>query len=206
MRTDVGHDNGVYRYQFAEFPKTPTFRALPITGTAVGRACAWLYAFLTTKDYRVSRVYRTKNSLKIFCFVFLAFSLLFGFGAWRGLSTGANTWLDLMIAIVLILVGAGFAAQTFTARIVLTEDSIRYGSVFRSHSMHLKQVRYRREYEEYQDGAEGGINVPYLELIPSHGETQSLKIPKNDFDLDNAFWEWILRIPEFDDLQPSQLR
>ena len=152
------------------------------------------------------RVYRPKNSLKVFCFVFLALSLFFGFSAWRGVSTGANTWLDLAIAIVLILAGAALAAQTLTARVVLAEDSMRYGSVFRSHSMHLDQIRYHREYEEYQDGPEGGINVPYLELIPSHGETQSLKIPKNDFDLDSAFWEWVLRIPEFEDLKPSPLR
>ena len=108
----------------------------------------------------MSRVYRTKNSLKVFCFVFLAVSLFFGFSASRGFSTGANTWLDLAIAIVLIFAGAGFAAQTFTARVVLAEDSIRYGSVFRSHSMHLDQIQHRREYEEYQNGPEGGINVP----------------------------------------------
>ncbi len=154
----------------------------------------------------MTRVYRAKNSLKVFCFIFLAFSLFFGFSAWRGVSTGVNTWLDLAIAIVLVLAGAGFAAQTFTVRVVLAEDSIRYGSFFRSHSMHLDQIRYRREYEEYQDGPEGGINVPYLELIPSYGETQPLKIPKNDFELDNAFWEWVLRVPDCEDLKPTPLR
>ena len=104
---------------------------------------------------------------------------------------------------MLVLVGAGFAVETITARVVLAEDSIRYGSVFRSRSMNLDQILYRLEYEEYQDGPEGGINVPYLELIPRNGETQSLKIPKNDFDLDNAFWEWVLRVPDFEDLKPS---
>jgi hypothetical protein len=152
------------------------------------------------------RVYRPKNSLWVFWFVFLGLSLFFSFIAWREVSTGANTWLDLAIAILLTLAGAGLAAQTLTARIVLAKDSICYGNVFRSHSMHLDQIRYRREYEEYQDGPEGGINIPYLELIPSHGKTQSLKIPTNDFDLDNAFWECVLRLPEFEDLKPSPLR
>ena len=154
----------------------------------------------------MKRVYRTKNSLKVFCFVFLALSLFFGLSAWRGVSNGANTWTDLAIAIVLILAGAVFAVQTFTACVVLAEDSIRYGSVFGSHSMHLDQIRYRREYEDYQDSSGGGVNVPYLELIPRHGEIQSLKIPKNDFDMDNAFWEWVLRVPDCEDLKPSSLQ
>lgn len=152
------------------------------------------------------RVYRAKNSVMLFYLVFLTFSLFFGVSAWRGVSTKANTWLDLAIAIVLVFVGAGSVLRTFTARVVLTEACIRYGSVFRSHSMNLDQIRYRREYEEYQDGPEGGTNVPYLELIPSDGEVHSLKIPKDDFDLDNAFWEWVLRIPNFDDLKPSPVR
>ncbi len=152
------------------------------------------------------RVYRPRDSLRVFYFVFLAFSLFFSISAWRGVSTGANTWPDLAIAIVLTLAGTGFVAQTLIARIVLAEDSICYGSVFRSHPMHVDQILYRREYEEYQDGPEGGIDVAYLELIPSDGETQSLKIPKNDFDLDRAFWEWVLRIPELEDLNTSPLR
>ena len=72
--------------------------------------------------------------------------------------------------------------------------------------MNLDQISYRLEYEEYQDGPEGEINVPYLELISSHGETQALKIPKNDFDLDNAFWVWVLRVPDLEDLKSSPLR
>jgi len=162
-----------------------------------------LYIGFNTKDYRLRRVYRTRNSLKVFCFVFLGFALFFAFSAWRGISVGAGTWLDLVIAIVLVLAGAGFAAQTFTGRVVLSDDSIRYGSVFRSQSMHLDRIRYRREYEEYQDGAEGGINVYYLELVPYDGEAQSLKISKDDFDFDRAFWEWVGRIPDFEHLKPS---
>jgi hypothetical protein len=142
------------------------------------------------------------NSLKAFCLVFLALSLFFSFGAWRGISSGANTWLDLAIAIVLVLVGAGFATQTFTARVVLSDDSIRIGSFFRSQSMRLDQIRYRREYEEYQDGPEGGVNVYYLELVPYDGEARSLKISKDDFDLDRAFWDWMVGIPDSERLKP----
>lgn len=140
--------------------------------------------------------------MKAFCLVFLALSLFFSFGAWRGISSGANTWLDLAIAIVLVLVGAGFATQTFTARVVLSDDSIRIGSFFRSQSMRLDQIRYRREYEEYQDGPEGGVNVYYLELVPYDGEARSLKISKDDFDFDRAFWDWMVGIPDSERLKP----
>jgi hypothetical protein len=138
--------------------------------------------------------------LKVFCAVFLALSLFFCVGAWRGMTSGANTWLDLTIAIVLVLAGAGFAAQTFTARVVLSEGSIRVGSVFSSQTMRLDQIRYRREYEEYQDGPEGGVNVYYLELIPRDGEARSLKISKDDFD--RAFWDWMVSIPDRERLKP----
>jgi hypothetical protein len=141
--------------------------------------------------------------LKVFCLAFLAITLCCSFSAWRGISTGANTWLDVAIATVLVLAGAGLAARTFTARVVLSDDSIHHGSVFRSQSMRLDQIRYRREYEEYQDGPEGGINVYYLELVPYDGEAQSLKISKDDFDFDRAFWDWVVRIPDFDHLKPS---
>jgi hypothetical protein len=149
------------------------------------------------------RVYVARNSLKVFCFVFLALALFFSFSAWRGLSDGTNTWFDLTVAIVLVFAGAGLAAQTFTASVVLTADSIRYGSVFRSDSLHLNQIRYRREYEEYQNSPEGGGNVSYLEFVPFDGETKSLKISKDDFDFDGAFWEWVLRVPDLEHLKPS---
>jgi hypothetical protein len=142
----------------------------------------------------------------IFYIAFLALSLFFGFSAWKRVSSGTNTWFDLGIAILLILAGTVLAAQTLTISVVLAEDSIRYGSIFRSHSLRLDQILYRSEYVEYQDGPEGGSNVSYLELIPNHGETQSLKIPKSDFDLDNAFWVWVLRVPDSKDLKPSPLR
>jgi hypothetical protein len=148
------------------------------------------------------RVYRTKNSLKIFHFAFLAFSLFFSVSAWRGISTDAKTWLVLAIAIVLVLVGAGLAAQNFTARVVLSDDSIRIGNVFRSQSVRLNQIRYRREYEEFQEGPEGGVNVCYLELVPYDGGGRSLKISKDDFDFDRAFWDWMVSIPDSEQLKP----
>jgi hypothetical protein len=45
----------------------------------------------------------------------------------------------LAIAIVLVLAGAGVAAQNFTARVVLSDDSIRHGSFFHSQFMHLEK-------------------------------------------------------------------
>jgi hypothetical protein len=162
-----------------------------------------MYIGLNTKDHGLRRVYVARNSLKVFCFVFLALALFFSFSAWRGLLAGISIWFDLTIAIVLVLAGAGLAAQTFTASVVLTDDSIRHGSVFRKDFLHLDQIRYRREYEEYQNSAEGGVNVHYLEFVPYDGETKSLKISKDEFDFDGAFWEWVLRIPDFEHLKPS---
>ena len=134
--------------------------------------------------------------------VFLAFSLLFSVGAWRGISSGANTWIDLAIVIVLVLAGAGATAQTFTARVVLSDDFIRVGSVFQSQSMRLDQIRYRHEYKEYRDDPEGGVNVYYLELVPYDGEAQSLKISKDEFDFDRAFWDWMVSIPDIEHRKP----
>jgi hypothetical protein len=141
--------------------------------------------------------------LKVFYFVFLALALFFSFSAWKGLLAGTSTWFDLTIAIVLVLGGAALAAQTLTASVVLTPDSIRHGNIFRTNSLHLDQIHYRREYEEYQNNPEGGVNVHYLEFVACDVETKSLKISKDDFDFDGAFWEWVLRIPDLADLKPS---
>jgi hypothetical protein len=68
--------------------------------------------------------------------------------------------------------------------------------------MRLDQIRYRREYEEYQDGPEGGVNVHYLELIPHDGEAaKAIKISKDDFDFDRAFWDWMVSIPDLERLK-----
>ena len=152
------------------------------------------------------RVYRTKNSLKLFYFIFLALSLFLGAKAYSELPAAGNAWLRFPISIVLVLVGLGSATQSFTACVVLSEESIYYGSIFRRHSLRLDQIRYRREYEEYRDTPEGGVNVSYLEFIPSSVENKSLKIAKDDFDLDNVFWEWVLRIPDLQDSKHSPLR
>ncbi len=150
------------------------------------------------KDHQLKRTYRAKNSSRIFVLVFLAFSLFFVFSAWRGISAGHNTWLDLAIALVLVLAGSGFAAQTFTARLVLSDESISQESVFRKQLMCSSQIRYRREYEEYQDSADGIILVHYLEFIPYDVEARSLKISKDEFDLDRTFWDWVFLIPELE--------
>jgi hypothetical protein len=147
-------------------------------------------------------VYRAQNSLKVFGVSFLAFSLLFSIGAWKGVSVGTNTWIDLAIGIALACVGTFFAARAITLSVVLTEESISYGSVFRRQSVRLNEIRYRREYEEYKDGPDGGVNVHDLELVPRDGECHSLRISKDDFDFDHAFWEQMLRIPDFEQLKP----
>jgi hypothetical protein len=143
--------------------------------------------------------------LKAFSVVFLVLSLLFSFGAWSGIATGTNTWLDLAIATALVLSGAAFAADAFTNCVVLNEDSISHGSIFRSHKLHFHQIRYRSEYEEYRDGPEGGTTVRYLEFIPNRGHLKALKISKNDFDFDQTFWEWALLVPDLDDARSSSV-
>jgi hypothetical protein len=128
-------------------------------------------------------------------------SLAFCVNAWRGIQGDRNTWLDLTGCIVLFLAGAGFAVQTFTARVVVSDDCIRVGSIFRSQSMQLDQIRYRREYMESHSGPDGNINVYYLELIPYDYQAPSLKISKDDFDFDRAFWDWMVSIPEREQLE-----
>ena len=78
----------------------------------------------------MSSVYRARNSLKVFILIFLAFSLFFSIGAWRGIAVGTNTWMDLVIGAVLVCVGAVFATQIFTACVVITNDSISYRASF----------------------------------------------------------------------------
>jgi hypothetical protein len=160
------------------------------------------YIGSTRRDTRLKRIYRSRNSAKVFRLVFLALSLIFGVGAWRSLSSRLNTWIDFGIALILVLVGAGLAAQTLTARIVLSDKFIRIGSVFRGQSMRLDQIHHRHEYEEYQDSPDGGINVSYLELIPYDNAARSLKIPKDEFDFDRAFWDWMVSIPDVERLKP----
>jgi len=155
-----------------------------------------LYIGFNFEDHRVRSVYRAKNSLKVFWLGFLAFSVFFSITAWVGISAGTNIWIDVAVGILLVCVGAFGAAQTFIICVVLTEESIRCGSVFRRQSMRLDQIRYRLEYEEYQESPEGNIHVHYLELVPYDGDSPSLKISKDDFDFDHAFWDWVFRIPD----------
>jgi hypothetical protein len=119
---------------------------------------------------------------------------------WKGIPVGKNTWLDLIIGVFLVCFGTFFAVQALTLSVVLTDESITVGSVFRKQSLHLEDIRYRREYEEYQDAVDGGINVYYLELVARDGEHESIRIAKDDFDFDRDFWEWVSRIRDFEHL------
>jgi hypothetical protein len=141
--------------------------------------------------------------VKVFCLAFLFIAVAFSVGAWKDISVGTNTWMDISIGVALVCLGAGLVAQTFTVSVVLTDQSVSYGSIFRKQSLELNEVRYRREYEEYHDGPEGGINVYYLELVPYDRESRSLKISKDDFEFDRAFWEWMYRIPDLEKLRPT---
>ena len=148
----------------------------------------------------MERVYRTRSSRKAFFLIFLVISVLLVFGAWKEVLSSVSSWSTLAVVLVLVVIGAVSATETLTSRVVLLDESIRYGSVFRSQSLHLDQIRYRREYEEYQDGAEGGIIISYLELVSGGGAPQSLRILKDDFDFDSDFWQWVLRIPDLEQL------
>jgi hypothetical protein len=127
---------------------------------AVAEACA------ETLRTNLETRYRAKNSLRVFYLLFLAFSLCFSFSAWRGVSAGAGTWLGLTIALMLVLAGAVLGAQTLTSRVVLSDDSIGHGSVFRSQRMHLEEIRYRREFEEHKNGPDGGIKRLLFRVDP----------------------------------------
>jgi hypothetical protein len=159
------------------------------------------YIGLNKKGDRLKRIYRSTISLKVFYLVFLGLSIFFGIAAWRGISRGANTWLDFAGAVIFVFAGTGFAAQTLTARVVLSDDSIRVGSLFSSQALRFDQIRYRREYTEYHDAPDGGIHVDYLELVPNDSTIRALKIPKDDFDFDRAFWDWMVSIPDLERLR-----
>ncbi|MGD0649401.1 MAG: hypothetical protein ABR971_15560, partial [Acidobacteriaceae bacterium] len=100
-----------------------------------------LVYWLNSEDYRLRSVYRAKNSVKVFCLAFLAIAVVFSVGAWKGISVGTNTWIDVSIGIVLICLGAGLVAQTLTVCVVLTDQSVSYGSIFRKQSLELNEVR-----------------------------------------------------------------
>lgn len=150
----------------------------------------------------MNRIYRTNGFSKLFFFVFLSISLLFIVGTSRKIASGEEAWLELAISTMLALAGAAGVVQTFTQRIELTDDSILFGSLFGWKSLRLDQIRYRREYED----SDGETNTSYLELIAYDGAKQSIRISKDDFDLDHAFWYWMRQIPELEDLNPSSLR
>jgi hypothetical protein len=50
---------------------------------------------------------------------------------WKGIPVGKDTGLDLTIGLFLVCFGTFFAVQALTLSVVLTDESITVGSVFR---------------------------------------------------------------------------
>ena len=154
----------------------------------------------------MTRVYRMKSFPKLFISVFLSLSLVFGAVALRHAPSGLQSILNVFVTGVLVLTGAFGTVQIFTARLVLTENEVHQMSAFSTRSLKFHQIRYRHEYEKYEDSVDGGLVVRYLELIPDDCSLKSIKITKDDFEFDASFWEWVLRVPEFSETHRSPIR
>jgi hypothetical protein len=92
-----------------------------------------------------------------------------------------------------LLGGIVFTASAFTARFIVSANSIEIGSVFGKKKLALDAIRGRREYAT----GSGRLTTIHFKLEPKDNGSVGLTF-QNDFNFDDQFWLWFDQFPDLD--------
>jgi hypothetical protein len=99
-----------------------------------------------------------------------------------------------MFSAVGLLVGGGIlAAVAFTTRLILTDDAIELRSILQKNRLTLGEIRGRREVI-----VAGRLGLAdSWKLVPNDSRARTINVGSY-FTLDDAFYEWLDKIPSLD--------
>jgi hypothetical protein len=95
-----------------------------------------------------------------------------------------------MLAVLFFALGASIVGLTFRSRITLSENTIEERTLFRTNTLPFDQIRGCREYLRYDRF--GGHTT--WELVPNNIDLPTITFGR-DFEFDNAFYEWLNKLP-----------
>lgn len=110
---------------------------------------------------------------------------------WRGGLT--STPRLIFSSSALLLGGIILTARAFTARFIVSNDSIEIGDVFGKKKLALDAIRGRREYATGM----GRFTSMRFKLEPKDQGRVALTF-QNNFNFDDRFWLWFDQLPDLD--------
>ena len=100
-----------------------------------------------------------------------------------------------MSAIAFLGVGVWLVGRAYRSRITLSENAIEERTLFRTDRLPFDQIRGRHEYLHYDRF--GGHTR--WELVPNSRDLPILEFGKADSDFDDAFYEWLNKLPSLNE-------
>ncbi len=126
--------------------------------------------------------------------MFGAWMLNVGFGGpmyLRGGRLPTPVWIFLSCGV--LLGGIVMTASAFTARFIVSADSIEIGNVFGKKKLALDAISGRRQYAT----GSGRLTAIHFKLEPKDNGSVGLTF-QNDFNFDDQFWLWFDQLPDLD--------
>jgi hypothetical protein len=141
-------------------------------------------------------VYRLHWSQRAFALLFLALSVFFVVGSWKGVFFGEEDPRPflMILSAIFLLVGLGLSFNAFQTTVTFTGDAIELRSILNRLKLPLSKIRGRREF--VARGEEGG-GTRYLCLIPEDDRLPTLQFMKN-YTFDDAFYGWFNELRDLD--------
>ena len=142
------------------------------------------------------RVYRLHWGQRAFALLFLAFSLFFVIGSWRGVVFGHEEPrpLLLFLSMIFLLVGVGLTINAFQTKVIFTFVAIELQSILGRKRIPLSGIRGRREI--VATGEEGG-STRHLCLVPDNDRLPTLQFMKS-YTFDDTFYRWFNELRDLD--------
>jgi hypothetical protein len=100
-----------------------------------------------------------------------------------------------MSAVLFFAIGAWLVGQVYRSRITLSENAIEERSLFSTKMLSFDQIRGCHQY--LQHGRFGGYTT--WELIPNSRGLPTIEFRKADFNFDDAFYEWLNKLPSLNE-------
>ena len=150
-----------------------------------------------------TRIYRIRWSQRVFCTVFMAFSVVLLISFWGGAFSGTReaSWIELMVPIVFLLAGSFFTARAFVNYISLSQSEIRIQIPFEKRTLPFDNIRGRRRY--LASGDDESPSVWHLKVVSNDDRFPTLDFEETYYTFDEYFRAWFSALPDLDEREKT---
>ena len=146
-----------------------------------------------------TRIYRIGWFQRVFCIVFMGFSVLSLVVFWGGAISGAReaSLIEILIPILFLALGGFFTARAFRNYVALSQSDIRLQSLFELQALPFDKIRGRRRY--LVKGDYESPSVWHLKVVSDDDRFPTLDFEESYYTFDDYFRTWFRSLPDLDE-------